>query len=180
MSEIKKINIVFDDPYTKKEVEEKKTPKKRIITNTTKWKANEKDITFENQQRYIRELYEEKIEQKDICAIILQQIKQKINGYHNQDVIKKLLEKDKFVDINRVLELLHKSESICYYCKKEVLVLYENVREMTQWSLDRLDNSQGHNKDNVVIACLSCNLHRKTMYHERFVFTKQLNLIKKM
>ena len=84
------------------------------------------------------------------------------------------------MDIKKVLELLEKSELLCYYCRKEVKLLYENVREMTQWSLDRLDNSEGHNKENVVIACLSCNLHRKTMYHERFVFTKQLNIVKKM
>lgn len=48
-----------------------------------------------------------------------------------------------------------------------------------QWTLDRIDNDIGHYSDNVVIACLSCNLHRKTMYHERFLFTKQLNIIKK-
>lgn len=179
MSEIKKINIVFEDPNKKKIERDNKEPKKRVITTTAKWKNNKKEITFEKQKTYIRELYEEKVISKDICAIILQQIKQKISGYHNQDVLKKLLEKDKFVDVERVLELLEKSELMCYYCRKEVQVLYENVREMTQWSLDRLDNSEGHNKDNLVIACLSCNLHRKTMYHERFAFTKQLNIIKK-
>jgi hypothetical protein len=178
MSDIKKINFIFKDQNN--DEAENKIPKKRVITNTAKWKNNETDITFENQKSYIRELHEENIETKEICSIISQQIKRKINGYHNQDVLKKILETDKFVDLSRVLELLHKSELLCYYCKNEVKILYENVREMTQWSLDRLDNSEGHNKENVVIACLSCNLHRKTMYHERFVFTKQLNLIKKM
>tara|TARA_B110000967_G_C18897089_1_gene571520 strand:- start:788 stop:1330 length:543 start_codon:yes stop_codon:yes gene_type:complete len=180
MSEIKKINIVFEDTAENKYEKENNQPKKRIITTTDKWKNIETDITFEKQKSYIRELYKEKVISKEVCSIILQQIKQKISGYRNQDVLKKLLETDKFVDIKKVLELLEKSELLCYYCRKEVKLLYENVREMTQWSLDRLDNSEGHNKENVVIACLSCNLHRKTMYHERFVFTKQLNIVKKM
>ena len=180
MSEIKKINIVFEDTTENKYETETNQPKKRIITTTDKWKNIETDITFEKQKSYIRELYKEKVISKEVCSIILQQIKQKISGYRNQDVLKKLLETDKFVDIKKVLELLEKSELLCYYCRKEVKLLYENVREMTQWSLDRLDNSEGHNKENVVIACLSCNLHRKTMYHERFVFTKQLNIVKKM
>jgi hypothetical protein len=57
-------------------------------------------------------------------------------------------------------------------------ILYEHVREPKQWSLERIDNDYGHNKNNVEIACLSCNLRRKTMYHERFIFTKQLNIVK--
>ena len=67
----------------------------------------------------------------------------------------------------------------CYYCKENVNVLYEIVREPKQWTLERLDNSFGHNHDNVVIACLNCNVRRRTMYHERYVFTKQLNIVKK-
>ena len=179
MSDIKKIKIDLE-PKKEDIKEETKIQKKRAITNTDKWKENEKDMLFENQKTYIREIYTNSLELSGIHSIIIQQIKQKINGYHNQDVIKELLDKEKFVDIDRVIELLYKSELICYYCQKPVLILYENVRDMTQWSLDRLDNSEGHNKENVVIACLSCNLHRKTMHHERYVFTKQLNIIKKI
>ena len=50
---------------------------------------------------------------------------------------------------------------------------------MKQWSLERIENQYGHNKENVEIACLSCNLGRRTMYHERYLFTKQLEIIKK-
>ena len=45
-------------------------------------------------------------------------------------------------------------------------------------SLDRIDNSIGHNKENVVIACLQCNVGRKTMHQGRYAFTKQLVITK--
>ena len=59
------------------------------------------------------------------------------------------------------------------------LLLYENNREQKQWTLDRLDNSCGHTKDNVVISCLKCNLERRCLNDEKFLFTKQMRLIKK-
>ena len=83
------------------------------------------------------------------------------------------------MNLQNVLDLMIQYENKCFYCKENVNVLYEYVREPKQWTLERLDNKFGHNTDNVVIACLSCNLRRKTMYHERFLFTKQLNIIKK-
>jgi len=60
-----------------------------------------------------------------------------------------------------------------------VHILYENVREPLQWTLERIDNDFGHNKNNVEIACLNCNLRRRTMYHERYLFTKELSIVKK-
>lgn len=177
MSEIKKINIVFKDP--KDILNEKNSPKKRNITKTAKWVKNIENVSHENQINYIKELNRDNIQNSEICNIIVQQIKRKINGYHNQDVIKKILNEEKFVDLKYVIELLHKSNLQCFYCRKPALVLYENVREMNQWSLDRIENQYGHNKENVEIACLSCNLGRKTMYHERYAFTKQLEIVKK-
>jgi hypothetical protein len=67
----------------------------------------------------------------------------------------------------------------CYYCKESVVLLYEYVRDPKQWTLERIDNSRGHNKDNVEIACLQCNLRRRCMYHERYLFTKQMNIVKR-
>lgn len=114
----------------------------------------------------------------DVYKKILKQIQSKINGYKNQDKKKKIFSSDKFVDIDFILQLLKENEFKCYYCKNNVKVLYKLVRESTQWSIERINNEFGHNKDNVTIACLDCNLKRKTMYHERFKFTKQLNIVK--
>ena len=104
---------------------------------------------------------------------------QKINGYKSQDIHKKLLDLEKLVDLENVLQLLIQSNLECFYCKNKVQILYEHVREPLQWTLDRIDNDYGHNKGNLEIACLSCNVRRRTMYADRYVFTKQLKLIKK-
>jgi hypothetical protein len=104
---------------------------------------------------------------------------QKICGYRGQDVNKSLYDETMFINREQVLDLMIKCQNRCFYCKEPVNVIYENVREPRQWTLERIDNSRGHNKDNVEIACLNCNLHRKTMHHERYLFTKELNIIKK-
>jgi hypothetical protein len=66
----------------------------------------------------------------------------------------------------------------CCYCSSEVYILYERVREMKQWSLDRINNDIGHNIGNLVIACLECNLKRRRTNKDKFMFTKNMVIIK--
>ena len=47
------------------------------------------------------------------------------------------------------------------------------------WTLDRIDNNIGHNKDNVVISCLGCNLQKRRRGEEAFKFMKQMVITKK-
>ena len=61
----------------------------------------------------------------------------------------------------------------CYYCRCPVLLTYNNIRDNRQWTLDRLNNDKGHNTNNVVIACLQCNLQRGVKNNKKFLFTKQ-------
>ena len=96
-------------------------------------------------------------------------------------VYKKNFEGVHDIALKQMIECLEKlviSKLKCYYCKKDCLITYENVRENTQWTLDRINNDKGHNKDNVVISCLKCNLKRGTLNDEKFKFTKQMYLIK--
>ena len=160
---------------TKKVKTEKQPPKKRIITTTNKWID---ELSPEKHLEYVIQIRNSNITDISLCNIIQQQIHQKISGYRSQDVLKNKLIENLLINFNNVLDLMIESKNICYYCKNCVQVLYENVREPKQWTLDRIDNDKGHNKNNVVIACLACNLRRRTMYHERYVFTKQLNIIK--
>lgn len=114
------------------------------------------------------------------ASCMLHEIHRKISGYRCQDIDKHLYSPGDFVDNAYVIDLLLRSGLQCYYCKEHMLLLYGEVRNPKQWSLERIDNSIGHNKGNVEVACLACNIKRRTMYHERFLFTKQLGNIVKL
>ena len=67
----------------------------------------------------------------------------------------------------------------CHYCCEKCYIIYNEVLSKTQWTVDRVDNDYGHNKGNIVIACLNCNLRRGTMDSERFKLGKQFKFTKK-
>jgi hypothetical protein len=174
--------IVFENKTTEKSEKKVNTTKekvKRVIVET--WTFTENDLNFDNIIQVLNMIQKKEFtnEYKNICKCIIQQLNQKINGYKSQDIAKKLLDLEKIVDLETVLQLLLQCNLECFYCKNKVKVLYEHVREPSQWTLDRIDNDYGHNKGNLEIACLSCNVRRRTMYADRYVFTKQLKLIKK-
>jgi hypothetical protein len=176
----KYIHIELTKPEkNKEEKEEPKQPKKRVITTTEEWKFDAEQLDLNKQYEYVKQIENDKIIDKIPCKFINQQINQKISGYKGQDQHKNLYNSSLFINKKLVLELLVKSENSCFYCKNKVHVLYENVREPKQWTLERLDNDFGHNHNNVVLACLNCNLRRRTMHYERYLFTKELNIIKK-
>jgi hypothetical protein len=165
---------------------EEKVAKKKVITETNKWIFEESDYVHENQFDIIKKLYENLnnggATEKDVGAkgaLVLRELQKKISGYRGQDVIKELFDEAAFIDMPSVIHLLYHSQLICFYCREPVKVIYENVREPKQWSLERINNQYGHNKGNLEIACLTCNVRRGTMYHERYVFTKQLSIVKK-
>lgn len=129
------------------------------------WKVMFEEPTEDDHLEYVR-------------TTINRHISAKLNGYKTQDQKNAILDTENFVDIDFVMELLKKSEMKCFYCKESVQLLYKHVREPKQWTLERIDNSIGHNCGNVEIACLSCNLRRRCIYHERFLFTKQMKIVK--
>jgi hypothetical protein len=181
MTETKKIHIEeFLHPTAKKEHSmPNKTISKRKITMSSNWNFNEEELSHDKQISYIEQLYNSNVDNARECNMILTLLKQKLSGYSSQDKKKSRFSKDEFVNLEEIIKLLNECKNTCYYCQKRVNILYENVREPTQWSLERISNDKGHNKGNLVIACLHCNVNRKTMNQERFVFTKQLNIIKK-
>lgn len=181
----KKISIVgTNNRYMiKKVTKNKEGPKKRIESN--KWNHLLKgEITLDNQLKIINDLFNstlndsEKEEKDEICKIIKQQVNHKIASYKSQDVIKNLYNEDKFIKFEDILEKMIELEMKCYYCKDNMIVLYDFVREIKQWSVDRIDNNEGHNKDNFYLACLECNLKRRRQSDTKFLFTKQLNILK--
>lgn len=148
-------------------------PKQRVklvITKSSLWNFTEIDLQPEKQLEYIFD---------NDNIIVKKNILQKICSYRAQDVIKKKYNYEKFITYNEIIHKLRECNLKCFYCDKVVYILYENVREPMQWSLERIDNSYGHNNDNTEIACLNCNLRRRTMYHERYRMTKKMIIVKK-
>ena len=113
----------------------------------------------------------------DTCKMIKKQLDKKINGYKQQDLLKNVFLPSEFVDIATILQMFRECNAKCYYCSCNMLVMYKFVREPTQWTIDRIDNSKGHNINNIVLACLKCNLSRKCRSEQSFKMTKQMKLV---
>ena len=111
---------------------------------------------------------------KQIDKNIVSQVMSKLGSYKQQDIEKKIYDPEHIVILKDIFELLESCKLSCYYCSSQLYLLYSNVREKKQWTLDRIDNSKGHNKDNVLIACLECNLKRRNQNKNAFLFTKNM------
>jgi hypothetical protein len=177
MEEIKSLSIDLRKKEEKKKVIQPKV--KSIRKEVDKWRFDEKFLELDKQWECLTAVKDGLTEfSKEVCREMRRQIQNKVSSYKMQDIQKQKYDDDKFVDLNFVIGLLHEKKMKCYYCRESVYLFYNFVRENKQWTLERIDNSMGHNTDNVEIACLLCNLRRRTMYHERYVFTKQMNIVK--
>ena len=180
---------------TEKDGSETSEKKKRLVTGTKKWDFDIDTLTLDYQLNLLESCFLEvvtsQVSDKPIgdkaigdkaintrfsahVRFLEQQIHGKWYGYRAQDTEKQLYDPTQLVSEPEIAELLIASQLQCFYCRKPIQLFYEYVRESSQWSLERIDNTMGHNRGNVVIACLSCNLRRKTMYFERYVATKQM------
>ena len=92
----------------------------------------------------------------------------KYAGYKQQDIANSIYDLNWFITFDELLELLVSSKLICYYCRKACYVQYSEPFCQEQWTLERLSNDHGHNRNNVVVSCLKCNLHRGTKSSEKF------------
>ena len=150
-------------------------------TKSKKWEFEEKYYEYNNQICLINMLYlQNGTCEKHEEEIIKREIKTKITGYKNQDIDKKCINLLKLISLEEVIEKLVESKLKCYYCKEKCLLLYKYVLDNKQWTLDRINNNEGHNNDNVVISCLECNIKRGTMDSERFKKGKSIKIVKKL
>ena len=174
---IKKI-IIIDDTVEKKNKQNNKKinceKEKKMRVETQSWGLNEDELSHITQVNTIKNILDTSSEKNKYKSFIITHIKQKINGYKHQDILKKKLDENKFIQFDDVIQLLNNCEMKCHYCSQEIYILYEIVREMKQWSLDRINNDIGHNVGNLVVACLDCNLHRRRTNKDAFMFTKNL------
>ena len=117
-------------------------------------------------------------ELKNIQSLFKSELIHKIQGYKGQDVRKEIHQPETLINLEQVLDKLVACHLQCVYCSKPVFILYKNVREPTQWTLDRIDNDLSHTAENTCIACLKCNLQRRLIDNDKFTFTKKLKLKK--
>jgi hypothetical protein len=145
-----------------------------------KYNIADRFLKHETQLQLIKDIYNKLTPDINLQEklFLTQELERKITSYKHQDLLKNKFNESLFIDMNILIEKLIKSEMHCFYCNCEVVILYEIVRELTQWSIDRINNDEGHNKENFVISCLNCNIKRRNINSNKFLFTKQLNLIK--
>jgi hypothetical protein len=178
----KKINITgTNNKYEMKKLIQKsedKEVKKRIASEN--WNFSNQHFEYEKQLKMIIDISNNSFNYiDDVTKIAIQEINKKISSYKQQDKLKNLFSETKFLTFETVINKMIECNLKCRYCTNEMNVLYDISREMKQWSVDRIDNDVGHNIDNHHLACLECNLKRRRRTDEKFLFTKQLNIIKK-
>jgi len=177
-SNIKK--IILEEPQNNKSTKKinyEKEKKMRVETKT--WGLSEDELSHQTQiNALMMDNFINNENNNTYISKLISHIKIKLYGYKQQDILKKHLNENEFVSFEETIDVLKKSNMKCCYCSNEVYILYERVRELKQWSLDRINNDIGHNKGNLVIACLDCNLKRRRTNKDAFMFTKNMVIIK--
>ena len=143
-----------------------------------KLNLNDNDLSYFKQIEYLNMFYLDN--EFTYKSLVNKEIKKKMNCYKKQDITKKIFNEKEFISTDEILNKLVSSKLKCYYCLKELKLIYTEVREKLQWTLDRIDNNIGHTEKNTVICCLDCNIKKKRMDDEKFKFSKQVCKIKKI
>jgi hypothetical protein len=115
------------------------------------------------------------VEENGCYQIMRKYINKKIESYKYQDHLKNRKTED-FIIIDDVIKMLNPMK--CFYCDENVFILYKLKLEPKQWTLDRIENDLGHEKGNVVLSCLKCNLERRCKNKDSFEYTKKLKIVK--
>jgi len=186
--EYKQVSII--NPTETSNVLKKKERKMRVQTHT--WEINDCELSHEIQINILSHIYSnltnnittnnittnngKNYDNNKYINIFINNLKNKISGYKQQDIFKKKLDLNHFTNFENIIFLLHESQLTCCYCHKEIYILYKQVREMSQWTLDRIDNELGHNIGNLVISCLKCNLKRRRINKNSFMMTKNMTI----
>jgi hypothetical protein len=111
-------------------------------------------------------------------GVYVSELKKKLSGYKQQDIKKKKYNEELFITYDDLIEKMIVSKHRCFYCRKLCKVLFKDLRDPEQWTLERKDNSIGHTTDNVEICCYKCNIKRGTKNSDAFKFAKQMKIIK--
>lgn len=155
---------------------------KTIKINSRVWNLSDEQKTHAYQYSLLKHLKNKNsVSDSDVsrlCGEISKLLKIKRNSYKSQDILKNKYEINAFVSIDDMIRILFESKCVCLYCESSVFILYEYAYDGKQWTLDRIDNTRGHNRNNVVISCLECNLKRRLTNKDKFHYSKKIVLTK--
>jgi hypothetical protein len=90
----------------------------------------------------------------------------KRTNYIEQDKKTERYNKEDFIQIDEVKQLMNEQSCKCVYCWQD---LYND-----DWSLDRINNDIGHNSNNCVLSCIFYNTQRKDTNYKVFYRKKAL------
>jgi RNase P subunit RPR2 len=148
-------------------------------SRTLKWTIDDAFFNYDKQIEVLRRLIADDTSMEE-RNFFKKEIKAKLDGYARQDKENGIHgnELNAIISLDATIEMLLISKMRCAYCRECCELIYKDVMAPRQWTLDRVNNDRGHSGDNVVLACLACNLQRRTMDAERFKFGKQLRVVK--
>tara|TARA_B100000035_G_scaffold276217_1_gene253716 strand:+ start:1885 stop:2397 length:513 start_codon:yes stop_codon:yes gene_type:complete len=169
---MKKITIEGNSNIKKVIPEQYDSTRKDIKKN----EIDDKLLEHNKQIEIINKLYLNDVSNNE--KMVTKFIKSKLNSYKQQDIKNNIYGEKFFIKEDKVIEMLVKCKLRCFYCSNEIFLIYKEIKNKYQWTLDRINNDMGHNNDNVVISCLDCNLKRRNQNINKFLFTKKLNIIK--
>jgi ribonuclease HI len=142
------------------------TTKKRAQRSS----ARAKPLPDANQLEAVAEAY---MGGPEASPIVHALVADKTRGYACQDAKKS---RQGRIETEQVLEMLVSAHMRCCYCDCIMRVHYAESRDPQQWTLDRVDNTDGHHRENLVVACLQCNLKRRTIDKEKFAFAQKMQI----
>lgn len=70
------------------------------------------------------------------------------------------------IDIYFILKCIQEQDTACYLCNVPLLTMHYQEYCSYKFSIDRIDNSKPHDKDNVRITCYSCNCS----FHPQYIY----------
>ena len=137
---------------------------------------DEKYFDYNIQKKLINRLYLN--ENFPYKTEIIKELDKKLSSYISQDIHKNKHTQDINITRDEIIEKLVLSKLKCFYCNCDMVFLYNKIRTMNQWTLDRINNDLNHSNNNVIISCLNCNLQKRCQNHDDFLFTKRLTISK--
>lgn len=126
--------------------------KEKTQSYTRYYREANKEEVAKSQTKYWNEVVKDK-RKNDIDT----KIKFKITMYKQQD---KKRGHTCDLDCDFIKSLLTNCDFHCKWCNIRCQEIGYEQYDNDQWTMDRIDNQQGHTKANVVVACLRCNYSR--------------------